>query len=191
MLPSIVANLITSVGSSRLITNFGYYLPFFFICIITSTPGYGLLSTLSPNTRAGKWIGYQVLMGFGRGCGLMVPVVAVQNTVEPAQISVATAMVMFSQSFGGALFLSLADTIFTNTLRSSLQPLAGEINVQNIVAAGGSAFRKILNATELPIVLDAYSKSIDDVFYLITGLAGVTIFFAWGMGWVDVRKPRA
>lgn len=32
----------------------------------------GLLSTFMPNTSTGKWIGYQILAGFGQGIGLQM-----------------------------------------------------------------------------------------------------------------------
>ena len=36
----------------------------------------------------------------------------------------------------------------------------------------------------------AYSKSVDDVFYLALGAAITGFGLAWGMGWVDVRKKN-
>jgi hypothetical protein len=33
---------------------------------------YGLLSTLAPGTSTGKWIGYQIIAGVGRGLGVQI-----------------------------------------------------------------------------------------------------------------------
>lgn len=63
----------------------GYYLPFSVAGAILIAIGNGLLATLSPSTSTGKWIGYQILIGVGRGIGLqMVRInssVAQQNVV--------------------------------------------------------------------------------------------------------------
>lgn len=50
----------------------GYYLPFMLICGVLNAIASGLLSLLSPSTPTGKWVGYQILLGIGRGFGLSV-----------------------------------------------------------------------------------------------------------------------
>jgi hypothetical protein len=50
----------------------GYYLPWVIVGNILTSIGNGLLSTLSPHTPTARWIGYQVLLGAGRGSGLQM-----------------------------------------------------------------------------------------------------------------------
>jgi hypothetical protein len=47
----------------------GYYLPWAVASGILTSIGGGLLSTLTPYTATGKWVGYQILAGAGRGAG--------------------------------------------------------------------------------------------------------------------------
>jgi hypothetical protein len=47
----------------------GYYLPWAVVCGILISIGGGLLSTLTPTTTTGKWVGYQIIAGAGRGAG--------------------------------------------------------------------------------------------------------------------------
>jgi hypothetical protein len=97
-------------------------------------------------------------------------------------------LVMFSQAFGGAICLAFAETIFSNSLKSTLVQYAPSVNPGAVIAAGGTAIQNVVKETELAGVLLAYSRSVDRVFYLAAG-AGVGWFcFAWGMGWKDVRK---
>lgn len=56
--------LMLAVGKS------GYYLPWIAASGVISATGTGLLSTFKPDTSAARWIGYQFLAGFGRGCGV-------------------------------------------------------------------------------------------------------------------------
>jgi hypothetical protein len=50
----------------------GYYLPWAIFCGVATAIGNGLLTTLSPNTSTGKWVGYQILIGAGRGAGFQI-----------------------------------------------------------------------------------------------------------------------
>lgn len=45
----------------------GFYLPWVLTGTSFTAIGYGLLSTLQPDTSVHKWLGYQVLYGVGIG----------------------------------------------------------------------------------------------------------------------------
>ena len=100
------------------------------------------------------------------------------------------ALIGFSQTFGGALFLSFSDTIFTNSLKFLIRTYASTVDPEAVIAAGATGFRNITSENVLANLLVAYAKSVDRVFYL-TASAGVSCFvFAWGMGWKDIRKKN-
>ena len=97
---------------------------------------------------------------------------------------------MFSQTFSGALFLSLSDTIFTNSLKTLILDYAPSVNPQTVINAGATGFRSTIPAKDLGNVLIAYAKSVDGVFYLTTGMACGCFLFSWGMGWKNIRKKE-
>ena len=188
LLPSILSQLFLAIGVGKLVGKVGYYLPFSIFSAVLMSIGNGLISTFQPYEDTGKWIGYQIILGAGRGSGLQMPIVAVQNNLQPMQIPVAMALVMFSQTFGGAMFLSFGDTIFTNSLRTLVGQFAPNVNVQAVIDAGATGFRNVVSGADLDNVLRAYAISVDRVFYLAAA-AGVCCFiFAWGMGWKDIRR---
>ena len=97
------------------------------------------------------------------------------------------AMLMFSQTFGGALYLSFSSTIFTNSLKALIPKYAPSIDAAAVINAGANEFTRIIPGDNLANVLMAYAESVDRVFYL-TAASGVACFvFAWGMGWKDIR----
>jgi len=100
------------------------------------------------------------------------------------------ALVIFSQSFGAAVFLSLAETIFSNSFKTLISDYAPSVNGQSVIDAGATGFRKIVSGADLAGVLIAYAKSIDRVFYLAAGMGVGCFVFAWGMGWKDLRKKK-
>ncbi|KAK9310997.1 MFS multidrug transporter [Lipomyces starkeyi] len=190
LLPSILSQMAFAVGSGILVGKLGYYLPAILFSGVVTAIGNGLLSMLSPTTSTGRWIGYQIVVGSGRGSGMQMPILAVQRTVTPPQISIATSLVMFCGTLGGAVFLTLASTIFGNSLKSELPNYAPSVNATAVIAAGATGFRDVVTESQLPGVLKAYGISVDRVFYLTAG-AGVACFcFAWGTGWKDLREKN-
>ena len=107
-----------------------------------------------------------------------------------AQVAIAMSLIMFSQTFGGAVFPSLAETTFSNSLRSELPRYAPSINPEAVIAAGATVIREVVTKNELAGVLITYSKSVDRVFYLTAGAAVICFWFAWGMGWRDIRMKK-
>lgn len=99
-------------------------------------------------------------------------------------------LVWFSQSFGAALFLSFAETIFSNSFATLLPQDAPNVNPQTVISTGATGFRAVVSKADLGGVLKAYSKSIDRNFYLIVGMGFGCFLFAWGMGWKDLRKKK-
>lgn len=72
MLPSIIAQLVTAVVSGFAVSKTGYYLPWSILSAVLSSVGAGLIATWSTTTGMGEWIGYQVILGVGRGAGLQM-----------------------------------------------------------------------------------------------------------------------
>ncbi|KAJ5591582.1 MFS multidrug transporter [Penicillium hispanicum] len=188
ILPSVLGQLFAALISGKLVERVGYYLPIIAGSAALMSVSNGLLSTLAPHTSTGKWIGYQILLGVARGLGLQMPIVAVQNAMPPPQIPIATALVVFSQTFAGALFLSLSDTIFTNSLKTLLPEYAPSVKPETVIDAGATGLRSQVSAAELANVVIAYAKSVDRVFYLTAGMATGCFFFSLAMGWKDIRK---
>lgn len=105
-------------------------------------------------------------------------------------VSVGVAAVVFSQAFGPAMFLSFAQTVFSNSLTKNLHTFAPEVNPEIVFVAGASGFRNLVQAGELQGVILSYSKAVDDVFYLTAGAAVAAFVSCWGMGWKSVKKAK-
>jgi hypothetical protein len=131
---------------------------------------------------------YQFISGFGRGCGLQMPLVAIQTVLPPEQTSIGIAIVLFFQTFGGAIFLSVGELIFDHSLTSGLKTYAPTTDIPAVLDAGATAFRQVVSPEQVSGVIEAYAHAIDNVFYLGTATAAATFFFAWGLGWHKVTK---
>ncbi|KAK5111872.1 hypothetical protein LTR62_004604 [Meristemomyces frigidus] len=190
LLPNIIVALIFAVVSGRLVGMVGYYTPFAIASSILMAIGFGLTSTLGVHSSTGEWVGYQILFGAGRGMGMQMPIVAVQNRLAANVAPLAISLCMFTGMLFGALFLSTSATILTNSLHTTIPQYAPGANVTAIVVAGATGFRNIVAQDELPGVLLAYAKSINRVFYLCTALGALCLPFAFGLGWTNIKAKK-
>lgn len=97
---------------------------------------------------------------------------------------------MFFQTFGGSIFLTIAETIFEHSLVSALHKYAPSVNSESVVNAGATAFRQVVAPAQLPGVLEAYAKSVDHNFYLAIATSGMAFAFCWGIGWKKISKKK-
>ncbi|KAH8682671.1 efflux pump protein [Xylariales sp. PMI_506] len=194
LLPSIASQLVVVIISGWAITKMGYYLPWPVAAGAISGVGNLLVSTFSPSTPVSQWVGYQIILGAGRGAGMQMAMIAIQNNVQGRQIPVAIAFQIFCQNMLGSVLLTVASVIFTQSLDSQLAQYAPSVTAADASAAGGSAdaVRALLpeGSPELPGLLTAYSNSVDRVFYMLVILSLLSFITAWGMGWKDTRKKK-
>ncbi|KAK4861399.1 hypothetical protein LT330_004315 [Penicillium expansum] len=190
LLPSILGTMISVMITGVLVGRLGYYLPFAVASGALTMLGTGLLITLTTTTSAGRWIGFLILQGVGRGFGLQIPLLAVQNNTRKEQVSIVTSLVVFGQNFGGAIFLSLSQVIFSAGLKSELKALSPQTSSEAIIAAGAAGIRNVVSAKALPSVLLAYNQAIVHVMYLAVAGAGGAFLFAFGMGWTNIKRKK-
>ncbi|KAL1874359.1 hypothetical protein VTK73DRAFT_442 [Phialemonium thermophilum] len=189
-LPSILSQLFAAVLSGVLVERVGYVIPFALFGSSIATISSGLFSLFSPNTPAGKWAGFQILNGFGRGIAMQMPMLALQANVQPHELSSANSLLAFSQYIGGAIFLVVGNTVFSETLKHELATHVPGVNGAAVAAAGATAFRHIVPPAILPAVLKAYARGIDNTFFIAVATGSLSTVTALGLGWVDLRKKK-
>ncbi|KUL83693.1 hypothetical protein ZTR_07474 [Talaromyces verruculosus] len=188
LLPLILSQVVASILSGGLVRKVGYYLPFVIACGILLTISAALMSTFEIDTTSGKWIGYQILGGFGQGLGLQMPYVAVQNVLTEENNAVALALLVFMQNFGGAILLAIAETVFSSKLVSEMAKHAPDVNVAIVEGAGASGFREVVQPALLGGVLKAYNAALTKEFYLAIACTAAMLVICWGMSWIDIAK---
>ncbi len=144
LLPMMLATVVSSVVIGGLITAAGYYTPFLIISAAIATIGTGLITMYDIDISSGKWIGYQIVVGAGVGAGFQVPMTAVQTVLKAEDIPVGTAIVMFAQTLGGALFIAVGQSVFQNGLISGVVKYAPGVTPEIIVGAGATEMRHVL-----------------------------------------------
>ena len=152
--------------------------------------GNGLFTTFKVHTETAKWAGYQVLVGVGRGIGMQMPMIAVQANTPRPFIPAATAFLTFSQTFGGAVFLAVANSIFNNKLKTELEIRVPNLSSSTIINAGATGIREVVPESQLEPVLESYASGVSSVFFLAVAEAIVCVVFSCLIGWKDIRKKQ-
>ena len=190
-IPFVIAISLFTVLSGGLISKFGHFVPLMIISSIIGTIGTGMIYTLGVGSPSSHWIGYQVLAGIGFGLGFQIPIITAQASVEPEDISSASAMVLFFQTIGGSFFVAAGQTAFTNKLIGALPSHAPGVDAAKVVATGATELRKNFSAEELPGIIASYMIGIQSAFIIGIALVGASLFVALFAPWRKIDAAKA
>ncbi|KAJ7250375.1 DHA14-like major facilitator [Mycena rebaudengoi] len=183
ILSLVVASLIGGV----LVTIYGYYAPFMILSTILMGVGAGLITTFRPDTGTAHWLGFQVIYGLGVGFGMQNPVLAVQTVLNLEDIPTGTSLVMFMQTLGGALFVSVGQNIFSNKLASGLVAQVPNLDPRIILNAGATNLRAAVDPQYLPAVISVYNQALVSSYYVSIAMACLSLIGALAVEWKSVK----
>ena len=170
-LPMVVGLLIASIFSGNVISKTGQYRFFPIVGSLVMAVGLYLLSLMDPDTSA--WLAslYMFVLGTGIGLCMQVLTIAVQNTVDYADLGTATSGVTFFRTLGSSFGTAVFGTIYTNTLKPNLTD-----GVKDAAATGAADPVTIAKASQSPEglhdlpsaaatpIINAYADTLQTVF---------------------------
>ncbi|KAH7317458.1 major facilitator superfamily transporter [Rhexocercosporidium sp. MPI-PUGE-AT-0058] len=186
LLPFMISIIGSIMTGGWICSKTGYYHPLMFAPITLGAAGAGLIYTWDVDTSTSKLVGYQILYGVGVGLGLQQAIVAVQagsNIDIPSGI----ALLCFSENFGGAVFVSVAQNLWANKLAQKLQDIAG-IDPAQVVRTGAT---EITSLTQDPVTLKAirvaYRDSLSQAFLVALILICIATIGTLGVDWKNIK----
>ncbi|KAJ7735138.1 putative efflux pump antibiotic resistance protein [Mycena maculata] len=185
-LPMILSLVVSMLIAGAAVTATGYYTPFMILSSVLMGVGAGLLSTFSVHTGHAHWIGYQIIYGFGVGFGMQQPVMAVQTVLPLEDVPTGTSLVMFMQTLGGALFISVGQNVFTNKLASGLGSIPG-LDPSIVLNAGATSLQSAVNPASLPAVLVVYNHALITAFYVSIAMGALSLVGSGAMEWRSIK----
>lgn len=192
MIPYFVVNAVFSLVAAAFVSKIGYATPPAVIGSAIGTVGLGLLTLLRVDTTTAQWAGYQVLTSAGFGISIQQGFTAVQTVLGPEDMAIATAAVVASQSLGGAVFLSVGNSVFQNKLlQASAAGVLNGLDIKKIIDSGAASFRHLVPADDLPAMLEVYNKALTAVFIVSIPLGALSAIIACFIEWKSVRPDKA
>ncbi|KAK0520766.1 hypothetical protein OC834_006890 [Tilletia horrida] len=175
-LPFIVAVIVSVTLTGMMVNMFGLYIPYLLAGTLLLSLGSGMLYFLRPDSSQAKWVGLQFFAGIGPGMSWMLPFIASSAALEARDIELGSAIVIFFQTLGGTIFVSLAQSVFQNKFALYLRSIPNA-NPEEIIGHGVSAFRAFTPPEVLPAVVEVANKAINKT-YLISAVLGALAFFS-------------
>ncbi|WP_443071656.1 MFS transporter [Streptomyces sp. NBC_01477] len=120
MLPMMLGVVAASIAGGQLISRTGRYKIFPIVGCALSAVGMWLLSLLDADTPQLTYSVYMAVLGLGIGLALPVLVLAVQNSVRPADIGAATSANNYFRQIGGSVGAAVFGTLFADRLGKRL-----------------------------------------------------------------------
>ena len=186
-LPLVLGVSLFSIVSGALLSAWGQYIPVSIFGSIVASIGCGLIYTLDPNTGSDKWISYQALVGIGIGLIFQIPVIVCQAVCETSDLSSVSAIVLFFQTIGGAIFISAAQAGFANKMLKVLPELAPGVNPAQVIATGASEIRKVFDAEQVPGIISAYMEGLRVPFAISIACACISFIVSFAPRWEHIR----
>ncbi|MEU6657736.1 MDR family MFS transporter [Streptomyces sp. NPDC046821] len=119
-LPMVIGLLIASIFSGNVVSKTGKYRLFPIVGSLIMALGLYLLSLMNSSTST--WLAsiYMFVLGLGIGLCMQVLTIAVQNTVDYADLGTSTSGVTFFRTLGSSFGTAVFGTIYANTLKTNL-----------------------------------------------------------------------
>ncbi|MEV6174089.1 MDR family MFS transporter [Streptomyces sp. NPDC051954] len=193
-LPMVIGLLIASVFSGNVVSKTGQYRYFPIVGSLVMAVGLYLMSLMGPDS--GAWLEslYMFVLGTGIGLCMQVLTIAVQNTVEYADLGTATSGVTFFRTLGSSFGTAVFGTIYTNALTPNLRDgiaaaaQTGDLDPATVSRAATSpeGLHELPSAVAAPII-DAYADTIHTVFLWTVPVAGLGFLVALFLKQVQLR----
>ncbi|OAG41652.1 hypothetical protein AYO21_04116 [Fonsecaea monophora] len=174
-LPLVIAITVGTIVSGVFITRTGLATPVLVVGAAIATAGAGLIYTLGIGSSTGTWVGYQVLGGIGWGLAFQVPVMTAQGFSSAEDLSSTTAIVLFFQTTGGALFVSTGQSAFVNTLTRQIRRTHPSLPPGLVITTGASDLRRVFDPEVLPGVVAAYMSGLKVAWAVAIAAAGTAL----------------
>ncbi|KAK8098759.1 MFS general substrate transporter [Apiospora kogelbergensis] len=189
-LPTVISDVLASFIGSGLVMQLGWWNPFLmlseaFVCI-----GGGLLSTLYPGITSGHWIGYQIFGGIGYALSTNLAHLGMQASLPKELVPIGASNLLMFISTSCSVFLAVGQTLFQQRLIINLSTVVDADVVTKVISAGATNYRSAVEPSALPSVIEQYSKSITQVFYIPAAAPSIAFFLVSGCAWISIKKKK-
>ena len=201
LIPLMLGIVSTSIFSGKRITTTGHYKKFPVMGTFIMTVGILLMTTLTRNTPYWQLSIYAIIVGAGLGLSMQTIVIALQNSVDFADMGVATSSNTFFRSlgsvFGTALFGAVLNNRLTHYMASGFTDLATKqpsamvgVNLSQRgltdIITSPQKYATVVHNT----ALDAYVNSFHIVFYAAAPVTALGFILALSLRELPLRTSH-
>ncbi len=190
LLPLMAGLLATSITTGQLVSRTGRYKIFPVVGTAVMTLGLYLLSLLTVSSSTLLSSLSMLVLGAGIGASMQVLVIAVQNSVQYADLGTATAGATFFRSIGGSFGVAVFGAIFANLLPHNLASELHGLSLPSGLTAASGASPAVLDRLPAPVhdaFVHAYATSLHTVFLAAVPVGALAFGLSWTLKEVPLR----
>ncbi|KAF2850866.1 MFS drug efflux transporter-like protein [Plenodomus tracheiphilus IPT5] len=194
LLPLIFLLCATILVNGKLMSRFGYYMPWYLVggvfCLIANV----FLSLLDATTSQSYIYGFEALLGLGAGGSVQAGYAVIQAVVPAADLGYAVSFIMIAQIGGIALGLACASAVFINGATNALGdllPSLSDSELQSAISGTGGQFLETLDDNTRAQVIDAIVNNLAKAFIVAYAGAAVSLVASLGFSRKRVFLPTA
>jgi EmrB/QacA subfamily drug resistance transporter len=217
VIPLTIGLIIGALSAGNLASRLGAYKGLILVGVTLVVIGFVLLSTLTASTPYWLVVLYMLVLGLGFGPVLPLYTLALQTSVEPRQIGVATATGQFFQSVGGTIGTAIFGAVLSATLAGGIKtgvaplivstPIAIRAELEPLTRPNADASRElgriVASATTRPadpardgVILalrSSFASSVARVYQVSFFVAVLALLASMAMPGkrLEPRKPRS
>jgi EmrB/QacA subfamily drug resistance transporter len=183
LLPLMVGVTIASISTGRVTAITGRYKVWPIVGTALAVIGTILLATgLTPDTSR-AYVGVAMLcIGLGFGCTMPTATLAVQNSVHWRDLGVASALVSFFRSLGGAVGLAVYGAVFNARITSS--------GIDERLLQAPSQIQDLPPSTRDPVIT-ALADAVQFLFVVSVPVVAVAFALSWFVKEIPLRETSA
>ncbi|KAK7733716.1 hypothetical protein SLS53_008183 [Cytospora paraplurivora] len=174
--PTVISDVLAAFIGSGIVTQVGWWNPFLIFAEVMVCLGGGLLTTIYPNISGAYWVGYQIFGGVGY---------SLASNLDLVPLGSSALLTIMSTSC--AIFMAIGQTVFQKQLQVNLGKVVPENVVKKIVDSGVTDVASLVDAAELPAVIEKYSLSVTQVFYIPAVAPVISFLLLLGCKWISTK----
>ncbi|KAA8569041.1 hypothetical protein EYC84_000714 [Monilinia fructicola] len=186
VLPQIIGLSLTGA----VVTKWGYYVPYMILGTMIAMVGAGLLTTIDTSTSTVRWAAYMVINGWGTGMAQQLPYTALQIVLSEEDAPTGNAIAVFMYQIGSSVSVSIAQSLFLSRLQTSVPAHTSAVSAEAVIKVGATGLQDLAGGSSilLSALREAYTVAIRDAMYYALAAASLSLPFACGMQWFNLKK---
>jgi len=120
---------------------------------------------------------------------MQLPLVVAQTVLPETDIPIGTALMTFCQTFGGALFVSVAQNVFTNQLIENLGGVP-DVDPKLVLSSGATELQTNVPSEVLQSVLAAYNGALTRTWLVAVALSALSLVGVVFVEWRSVKGAK-
>ncbi|KAI1842438.1 hypothetical protein JX266_011333 [Neoarthrinium moseri] len=171
--PTVIADVLAAFIGSALVSQRGWWNPFVILGSITVSIGGSLLTTIYPDVPGGHWIGYQIQGGVGYSLSSNLSHLAMQTSLPQDLVPLGASTLLSVISTSCAIFMAIGQAR------------------DDIIDSGVTHLDTLVDPSILRDVVDKYSLSVTQVFYIPAVAPVISFFLVLGCKWISTKSKQA